>query len=54
MSATATMYPSDPLADSFREKFDEVDLKDANILATGMDKQQLRVVNGFGSLMGSK
>lgn len=35
-------------------RYPEVDLKHANILATGLNKKQLRVVNGLGSLMGSK
>lgn len=62
MSSTATMYPSSDIpsdgltssSSAFSEKYDEIDLKEANIVATGMNKQQLRVVNGFGSLMGSK
>lgn len=36
------------------DKYPEVDLAHANILATGLNKKQLRVVNGLGSLMGSK
>lgn len=34
--------------------YPEMDIKQANILATGLNKKQLRVVNGLGSLMGSK
>lgn len=33
---------------------DEVDLEHANVLAAGADKKSVRVVNGLGSLMGSK
>lgn len=35
-------------------KMDEVDLVQANVLAAGANKKSVRVVNGFGSLMGSK
>lgn len=35
-------------------KMDEVDLVEANILASGANKKAVRVVNGLGSLMGSK
>ena len=37
-----------------KNPYDEVDLKHANILATGLNKKQLKVVNGLGRLMGSK
>ena len=51
--STTTVLP-ESLSSLCEERYDELDLKEANILATGMDKQQLRVVNGLGSLMGSK
>ncbi|CCF55909.1 hypothetical protein KAFR_0A04740 [Kazachstania africana CBS 2517] len=35
-------------------RYEEVDVKHANIIATGLNKKQLRVVNGLGSFMGSK
>lgn len=40
--------------DNNAQLYPEMDLKQANILATGLNKKQLRVVNGLGSLMGSK
>lgn len=37
-----------------KDGLDEVDLVQANILAAGLDKKTVRVVNGLGKLMGSK
>ncbi|CAI4473206.1 BBM_1a_G0019590.mRNA.1.CDS.1 [Saccharomyces cerevisiae] len=45
-------FPKDDSASS--GIVDEVDLTEANILATGLNKKAPRIVNGFGSLMGSK
>ncbi|CCK70987.1 stearoyl-CoA 9-desaturase KNAG_0F03250 [Huiozyma naganishii CBS 8797] len=54
MSQSATATATEASSNGKQQVYPEVDLKHANILATGLDKKQLRVVNGLGNLMGTK